>query len=122
MPQRGLRVRKMSTTEPRRQHALPEKVHIRCLRNGILRVGGQLGFDTRTVVRFSEIISGRRWRRCARADLERHLEHCDDCRVVVDTTKKTIQIFCNSEPVPLPADVRDRLHAALEKRLRQRPA
>ena len=58
----------------------------------------------------------------ARADLERHLEHCDDCRVVVDTTKKTIQIFCNSEPVPLPTDVRDRLHAALEKRLRQRPA
>jgi len=58
----------------------------------------------------------------ARADLERHLEHCDDCRLVVDTTKKTIQIFCNSEPVPLPADVRDRLHAALEKRLRQRPA
>ncbi len=49
-------------------------------------------------------------------------EHCDDCRVVVDTTKKTIQIFCNSEPVPLPTDVRDRLHAALEKRLRQRPA
>ena len=71
MRQRGLRVRKMSTTEPRRQHALPEKVHMRCLRNGILRVGGQLGFDTRTVVRFSEIISGRRWRRCARADLER---------------------------------------------------
>ncbi len=57
----------------------------------------------------------------ARADLERHLEHCDDCRLVVDTTKKTIQIFCNSEPVPLPGDVRERLHKALEKRLRPRP-
>ncbi len=55
----------------------------------------------------------------ARADLERHLAHCDDCRLVVDTTKKTVQIFCNSEPVPLPAEVRERLHAALEKRLRQ---
>ena len=43
----------MSTTEPRRQHALPEKVQIRCLRNGILRVGGQVGFDTRTVVRLA---------------------------------------------------------------------
>ena len=58
----------------------------------------------------------------ARAELERHLSDCDDCRLVVDTTKQTIQIFCNSEPVPLPEDVRTRLHAALEKRLRHRPA
>ncbi len=53
----------------------------------------------------------------ARADLKRHLEHCEDCRLVVDTTKKTIQIFCNAEPVPLPAEVHERLHAALAKRL-----
>lgn len=58
----------------------------------------------------------------ARAELEHHLADCDDCRLVVDTTKHTIQIFCNSEPVPLPEDVRTRLHTALEKRLRQRPA
>jgi len=57
----------------------------------------------------------------ARNELERHLGHCEDCRLVVDTTKKTIQIFCKSEPVSLPTDVRERLHAALEKRLRQRP-
>jgi hypothetical protein len=38
---------------------------------------------------------------------------------VVNTTKKTIEIFCNSEPVPLPADTRQRLHLALEKRLRR---
>ncbi len=56
----------------------------------------------------------------AQADLERHLEHCEDCRLVVDTTKKTIQIFCNSEPVALPSGVRARLHEALEKRLRRR--
>lgn len=55
----------------------------------------------------------------ARAELERHLEHCDDCRLVVDTTRKTIQIFCNSEPVPLPADVSQRLHTALARRLRR---
>jgi anti-sigma factor RsiW len=57
----------------------------------------------------------------AREDLERHLTNCTDCRLVVDTTRKTIQIFCNSEPVPLPEDVRARLHKALEKRLRQQP-
>ncbi len=50
-------------------------------------------------------------------ELERHLGHCEDCRLVVDTTRKTIQVFCNSEPIALPVDVRSRLHAALEKRL-----
>ncbi len=57
----------------------------------------------------------------ARAELERHLGKCEDCRLVVDTTKKTIQIFCNSEPIALPGDVRDRLHSALARHLR-RPA
>lgn len=54
------------------------------------------------------------------AEVERHLEHCEDCRLVVDTTKKTIQIYCNSDPLPLPEDVRDRLHAALATRLKRR--
>ncbi len=52
-----------------------------------------------------------------KATIEKHLEHCEDCRVVVDTTKKTIQIYCNSEPAPLPDDTRMRLHEALVKRL-----
>ena len=52
-------------------------------------------------------------------ELARHLEHCEDCRLVVDTTRKTISLFCNQEPAPLPDDVHDRLHQALEKRLRQ---
>jgi anti-sigma factor RsiW len=53
------------------------------------------------------------------ADLERHLAHCEDCRLVVDTTRKTIHLFCNSQPAPLPEDVRARLHKALENRLRR---
>lgn len=56
----------------------------------------------------------------ARADLEQHLNNCQDCRLVVDTTRKTIQIFCNSEPVPLPADVSQRLHTALAQKLQKR--
>jgi anti-sigma factor RsiW len=55
------------------------------------------------------------------AELERHLARCEDCRLVVDTTKKTIEILCNAEPLPLPEEVRARLHRALEKRLRRRP-
>jgi anti-sigma factor RsiW len=54
-----------------------------------------------------------------RIDLEQHLSQCSDCRVVVDTTRKTIQIFCHSEPVPLPEDVRKRLHTALLERFRR---
>ena len=56
-----------------------------------------------------------------KAELERHLEHCDDCRLIVDTTRKTVQIFCGSEPVPLPTDVKTRLHAALHERIEKRP-
>lgn len=43
-------------------------------------------------------------------ELERHLEHCEDCRVVVDTTRKTIEVFCDTEPAPLPNDVHERLN------------
>jgi anti-sigma factor RsiW len=54
-----------------------------------------------------------------RTDLEQHLSSCTDCRIVVDTCRKTIQVFCNSEPVPLPEDVRSRLHSALIERFRR---
>jgi hypothetical protein len=52
-----------------------------------------------------------------RQELERHLEHCEDCTMIVDQTRKTIQIFSGSEPVQLPTDVKSRLHAALQKKL-----
>lgn len=51
------------------------------------------------------------------AELELHLDRCKKCRVIVDTTKKTIEIYCNAEPVPLPPDVKARLHKALFERL-----
>jgi anti-sigma factor RsiW len=46
-------------------------------------------------------------------ELERHLEHCEDCTMVVDQTRKTIRIFSGAEPVALPEDIRSRLHRAL---------
>ncbi len=54
-----------------------------------------------------------------RESIELHLEKCKDCRLVVDTTKQTIQIYCNSEPAPLPQTTRQRLHEALAKHLRR---
>ena len=50
-----------------------------------------------------------------RAEIEHHLDRCGECRLVVDTTRKTIQIFCNAEPLPLPEDTRQRLHEALRR-------
>jgi anti-sigma factor (TIGR02949 family) len=55
----------------------------------------------------------------SRQELESHLQECSDCKLVVDQTKKTIEIFCDSEPVELPSEVRDRLHETLRRRLKQ---
>ncbi len=49
--------------------------------------------------------------------LEEHLEECHECKLVVNQTKKTIQIFCDCEPVELPSEVRNRLHDALRRKL-----
>jgi anti-sigma factor RsiW len=54
-------------------------------------------------------------------ELEKHLGHCEDCTMIVDQTKKTLEIFCDSEPVALPSDVRTRLHEALRRRMKEKP-
>lgn len=48
--------------------------------------------------------------------LEAHLKGCARCRIVLDTTKRTIQLYRNQTPMELPDDVRQRLHAALQTR------
>jgi hypothetical protein len=49
------------------------------------------------------------------ADLERHMCECEDCRIVVDTLKKTIELYQHTPEVaaPLPDEVRERLFARL---------
>ena len=54
-------------------------------------------------------------------ELEKHLEHCADCHLVVDTTRKTIEIYCTSEPLPLLAGVQERLDRALAEKLKRTP-
>jgi len=51
--------------------------------------------------------------------LTRHLEHCEDCGLVVDTTRKTIEMYCNAEPAPLPDEVRKRLDDAFAARFKR---
>jgi anti-sigma factor RsiW len=45
--------------------------------------------------------------------LEVHLKCCHHCQVVFDTTKKTIELYCDGKLFPLPNRVRERLHDAL---------
>lgn len=51
--------------------------------------------------------------------LEGHLDKCHDCHAVFDTTKKTIELYCDGKIFPLPDDVRTRLHEALRHKLQQ---
>ncbi len=53
-------------------------------------------------------------------ELERHLGECVDCKMVVDQTKLTVEVFCDSVPVELPADVKSRLHDALRRKLHEK--
>ena len=50
-------------------------------------------------------------------ELERHLEDCEECKMVVDQTRLTVNVFCDSKAIELPADVKARLHEALRRKL-----
>jgi anti-sigma factor RsiW len=50
-------------------------------------------------------------------ELERHLAHCGDCAMIFDQTRRSIEILCDSQPVSLPADIRERLQEALRAKL-----
>jgi hypothetical protein len=55
-----------------------------------------------------------------RQELERHLEHCEECKMVIDQTRLTVDIFCDSEPIELPLDVKSRLHEALRRKISEK--
>ncbi len=48
------------------------------------------------------------------AEIERHLAECENCRVVVDTLRRTVLLYREEKPAPLPPGVRLRLYKALE--------
>ena len=48
-----------------------------------------------------------------RMELDEHLHWCHECHVVMDTTKKTIEIYRDNELYELPNDLRTRLHQAI---------
>jgi anti-sigma factor (TIGR02949 family) len=52
-----------------------------------------------------------------RKKLEDHINQCPNCWVIADTTRKTIEVYKCSEPVPIPSDIRSRLMKALERKI-----
>ena len=54
-----------------------------------------------------------------RAELQTHLGRCKHCEVVLNTTRKTIEIYRSHEVYELPTGLRDRLHAAIMARCKK---
>ena len=49
------------------------------------------------------------------AEIERHLAECDDCRIVVDSLKKTIYLYhASAKQASIPEGVKERLFRSLE--------
>ena len=49
-------------------------------------------------------------------EIERHVADCEDCRVVIDTLRKTIYLYhasAETEPPRVPEDVKERLYKRL---------
>lgn len=46
-------------------------------------------------------------------EIERHLADCGNCRVVVDTLRKTVMLYQWRGNDPLPGDVEERLYQVL---------
>jgi predicted anti-sigma-YlaC factor YlaD len=49
------------------------------------------------------------------SEIERHLADCENCRTVVDSLRKTVQLYHNTagESPVLPGEVRERLYRCL---------
>ena len=48
-----------------------------------------------------------------KAELDEHLHWCHECHVVMNTTKKTIEIYRDNQIYELPESLRTRLHQAI---------
>ena len=48
-------------------------------------------------------------------EIERHMSGCEDCRIVIDTLRKTVYLYQSSAEAPkMPDDVKERLYQRLD--------
>ncbi|MGE5603651.1 MAG: anti-sigma factor family protein [Nitrososphaerales archaeon] len=56
------------------------------------------------------------------AEIEQHIACCNNCRVVVDTLKRTVTLYHEHGHEPLPEEVKNRLFEALNLNTAAGPA
>ncbi len=52
-----------------------------------------------------------------RRKLEVHISECPNCFVILDTTKKTIEVYKGVQPQAIPPEVHARLMRAVERKM-----
>ena len=55
-----------------------------------------------------------------RRRIEAHITECPNCFVILDTTRKTIQVYKGMQPQVLPQEVQARLMKAVERKMASR--
>ena len=54
------------------------------------------------------------------AEVQKHVQECHHCEVVLDTTRKTISVYREHEIYEFPNELRERLHTAIMAKCRGR--
>lgn len=52
-----------------------------------------------------------------RHKLQAHVNECPNCWVVLDTTKRTIQVYRGQDPQPIPDEIHERLMEAVQRKI-----
>ena len=52
-----------------------------------------------------------------RAEIDRHLETCEICSAVLDSTRNVVVLMADDRVFELPAGFRERLHARIDREL-----
>ena len=53
-------------------------------------------------------------------EFRKHLEHCDTCQIVVDNIRKTITLYRDGKPYPMPPECHERLREQLKAKWREK--
>ena len=53
-------------------------------------------------------------------DFEQHLAGCNPCQVVIDNIRKTISLYRDSKPYPMPPEFHNRLNGILKEHWRKK--
>lgn len=55
----------------------------------------------------------------ARVDVQKHLEHCEICSAILDSTRNVIILTADNRVFELPVGFSERLHARIDLELRE---